>query len=501
MRHKVILNALILGTAQLGGKILSLIFLFKFASDIKDIGLYYYTYAYIPFSLFLDLSAFGLIPGVSKYVSCLISKNEFKKVNYLLKVGSYFSLFLGLIFFLLINFFNNSILSISLFEGYTNEQYNIILKNLQLASYSIIIFPLNSFYKGFLQGHLRMLPSATAILLEHISRLLLYLLLIEDININVISLVFKINFLSYSLSTLALLFFILPIFLKPKERFHALSNLYKMAIPFGIVTMFFTFYQLVDSITLASLGLEGNIYTAYMFETIRLIFIPIVFAQGVGGALNPKINSLCNNKKISEASGIAKKLTNLMIYILIPIIMIYRIFDIEIYSYFYQKDDVYYILADVSIMIFFIGFYKTLIGISQGMTKFNYIVIATFLAIIAKIILNILLVPSYSYMGAIIATINSIFICMVVSYYVLFKDGIRIFGANILALLKSFVIIFISLLLTSIFKIAFLLEYDEQLIGYIYFILMFLAIYFLILLFIRFNSYLYQKQRCCHKIE
>ena len=181
--------------------------------------------------------------------------------------------------------------------------------------------------------------------------------------------------------------------------------------------------------------------------------------------------------------------------------MIYRIFDIEIYSYFYQKDDVYYILADVSIMIFFIGFYKTLIGISQGMTKFNYIVIATFLAIIAKIILNILLVPSYSYMGAIIATINSIFICMVVSYYVLFKGGIKIFGANILALLKSFVIIFISLLLTSIFKIAFLLEYDEQLIGYIYFILMFLAIYFLILLFIRFNSYLYQKQRCCHKIE
>lgn len=101
MERKTIQQALILGIGQLTGKILSLIFLFRFANDLGSSGLTLYTYAYIPFSIFADLSAFGLIPGTSKAISRLIADNEKEKAYYLLKKGTFVCLAIGMIFFCL----------------------------------------------------------------------------------------------------------------------------------------------------------------------------------------------------------------------------------------------------------------------------------------------------------------------------------------------------------------------------------------------------------------
>ena len=159
MKNKVWIQAFILGIGQVGGKILSLIFLFRFAGDIRPFGLYLYTYAYIPFSLFLDLSAFGLIPGVAKGVSKLLADRNDKKVYYILKIGTVFCFCLGILFFLFLNIFNEKILAVTLYKGYTEEEYGIILEHLKLSSITLFIFPLLSFYKGYLQGKFQMLPS------------------------------------------------------------------------------------------------------------------------------------------------------------------------------------------------------------------------------------------------------------------------------------------------------------------------------------------------------
>lgn len=288
MKNKILLQALILGAGQVGGKILALIFLFRFAQDVKPIGLHLYTYAYIPFSLFLDCSSWGIIPGVSKCIAKLLADKENKKVYYALKSGTIFCILIGIIFFILLNIFNEKILAVSLYKGYTEEEYSIILKHLKIASFSLFIFPLLSFYKGYLQGYLKMLPSAIAILTENLTRLILYIYISKTINVDLIQKVFLCNFIAYGVSLFSIFLFVLKDYFKKKESFGFIPVLLKISLPFGMVTMFFTFYQLIDSITLSSLGVEGHIYTAYMFETIRLIFIPIVFAQSVGGVLNPK---------------------------------------------------------------------------------------------------------------------------------------------------------------------------------------------------------------------
>ena len=55
MKNKLFIQGLILAVGQICGKIFSLMFIFLLAQRLKSIGLYLYTYAYIPFSLFLDL--------------------------------------------------------------------------------------------------------------------------------------------------------------------------------------------------------------------------------------------------------------------------------------------------------------------------------------------------------------------------------------------------------------------------------------------------------------
>ncbi|MGM9969171.1 MAG: oligosaccharide flippase family protein [Anaeroplasma sp.] len=214
MKNKLFIQGLILASGQICGKILSLMFIFLLAEKIKPIGLYLYTYAYIPFSLFLDLSSFGIIPGVSRTISKLLAKEEDNKVTYILKTGTIINIILGIIFFIIVNFFSQNILKATLYSGYTKEEYELILNNLKTASLSLLIFPLLSFYKGFLQGHLRMLPSSLAIILETFTRTFLFILISNNIDYSIFSSIFILNFLSYLLALFLLFCFIFPYYFK-----------------------------------------------------------------------------------------------------------------------------------------------------------------------------------------------------------------------------------------------------------------------------------------------
>ena len=177
MKDKTLLQALILGVGQVGAKILSLVFLFRFANDLGKSTMSLYAFAYVPFSLFADLACFGLIPGTSKLVSKLLGQNDEEKVNYLLKRGTLYCIIAGIFFFLFMLFFSRQILSVSLFDGYDEATFETVRTNLLMASLSLFVLPLLHFYKGFLQGHFIMYPSCISIILENVVKLVLYIVL------------------------------------------------------------------------------------------------------------------------------------------------------------------------------------------------------------------------------------------------------------------------------------------------------------------------------------
>lgn len=479
MKNKVLIEALILGAGQIGGKLLSMIFIFSLSKDTKSLGLYLYTYAYIPFSLFLDISAFGIIPGISKCVSTHLAKDEILKVNYLLKIGSILMIIIGIMFFILLNVFNEKIISITIYQGYSEFEYNVIKNNLRLASLSLLVYPLLSFYKGYFQGNMKMAPSSIAIIGENLVRVLLYLAIAKDVSILIFEKTFFINFISYSVALLFMIILVAKNYFKKKEKYNVVIDIYKTSLPFGVVTMFFTMYQLIDSITLSKLNIDSHIYTAYMFEMTRLIFIPIVFAQSIGGALCPKMNSFVLKNEFFKASKYAEVILALVLYILVPCIVLYQLFSKQIYEFFYNNGNNYKILSYGAILILFIGFYKSLIGISQGVNKFYYVVIATFISLASKTILNLKLVGVYSYLGAIISTIISITICIFISYYVLSKSKINLLLKNAKALLIALIFAFISIFLSTIYNLSFLILLDSKMqnIFYAIFIVLFYILF------------------------
>ncbi|MDE5715494.1 MAG: oligosaccharide flippase family protein [Anaeroplasmataceae bacterium] len=486
MRDKTLLQALILGVGQVAAKILSLAFLFRFANDLGKNGMSLYVFAYVPFSLFADLSCFGLIPGTSKLVSKMLGEKENAKISYLLKKGTIYCIIAGICFFLFMLFFSRQILSVSLFDGYTEETFKVVRTNLLFASISLFIIPLLNFYKGFLQGHLIMYPSCISIIIENITKLVLYIFAVHFLrNMNLIYVVFIIYFLGYVLGLIVLFIKVFPFYKQKSEKFHSIPTLLKTSIPFGIATMFFTIYQFIDSLTLSLLLPIEGYYTAYMFETVRLIFFPIVIAQALGGVLNPKMNYMFKEDRIEEAKHIASISSNLIIFILIPLMIVMRYFSEELYGMFYQQENGGKILYHISILIIFFGLYKVLIGLSLGLPKAHYIIISTLFSAVLKYILNYLLIPHMGYMGAIYSTIISVSLCIMSAYYVLHREGISLFWENIKSVILSFLAIFLSAFLVVVFRVCFLLTGYPIYLTIILYSILLLGLYYVFLKLIK----------------
>ena len=216
-----------------------------------------------------------------------------------------------------------------------------------------------------------------------------------------------------------------------------------------------------------------------MFETIRLIFFPIVIAQALGGVLNPKINYMFQEDRIEEAKHIAERCSSLILYILIPFMILIRYFSNDIYNLFYKQENGATILYHISILIIFFGLHKVLIGISLGLPKAHYIIIATILSAIAKYILNYVLVPKFGYLGAIYATILAVSICILAAYYVLHREGICLFLKNIKDILLAGVCTLGSGFLVVLFRVCFLLNRYPAYYSVVLYSIMLMGVYYI----------------------
>ena len=161
----------------------------------------------------------------------------------------------------------------------------------------------------------------------------------------------------------------------------------------------------------------------------------------------------------------------------------------DIYNLFYSQENGNIILFHIADLILFFGLYKVLIGISFGLARSNYMIIATILSGIAKYILNYLFIPRLGYQGAIYATMISISICICVSYYILHKEGINIFLKNLKALFLAVIGGIVSISLVIIFRMVFYLKSYPNYLSVILYSILLLGIYYLIFLFIKIILY------------
>ncbi|MDE6656092.1 MAG: polysaccharide biosynthesis C-terminal domain-containing protein, partial [Anaeroplasmataceae bacterium] len=135
----------------------------------------------------------------------------------------------------------------------------------------------------------------------------------------------------------------------------------------------------------------------------------------------------------------------------------------------------------ISVLIIFFGLHKVLIGISLGLPKAHYIIIATIISAIAKYILNLVFVPKLGFLGAIYATILAISICILAAYFVLHKEGICLFLKNIRDLILSILTTFVSVFFVIIFRTCFLLNHYPAYYSIVAYSILLIGIYYIFL--------------------
>ena len=154
-------------------KILGIIYVIPFHAVVKEQGGALYGYAYTIYSLFLGISSAGIPLAISKIISEYQTLGYYDAKERAFKLGKNISILLGLIAFVVLFIFAPTIAHAVLGEltgGNTIEQVTFVIR---VISTAIIVVPLLSIYRGYLEGHKYLTPSSVSNVIEQVVRVFL----------------------------------------------------------------------------------------------------------------------------------------------------------------------------------------------------------------------------------------------------------------------------------------------------------------------------------------
>ena len=415
--NMLVKKSFILAIGNTINKILGMVFIYILANNDKAI---LYQTSYLFFSIFNDIATIGLIPGTTKITSALAED----EVSIFLGFGKRLTKAIGglaiSVYFIL-----------GLFYLRYNENSNQI--GLVLAGISLFITPSLYFFRGYNQGMLNMNKVAFSLILEGIVRIMI-ISLNFFINVNISYLALIANFLAFLCSYL---------YIKINKDYKEKNNKYLVkyfnyCLPYGMTTLFFTLYQAIDVFMIYKYVNDTKYISAYLYEANRLIYLPVMIASSFAATL------ISSFKEKKDLKAIFLYLNAILVFFT----GLYLLFPKEIFAFLYPKNAYgYVVLRYMVIQIIIFGLYKIILGILHAINKVNGIVCLTWISLILKYTLNRILMTSYSYIGAIIATNICALLCIIYALIILRFEKIKIFGIYTYEIIKYSLMFIISLAL------------------------------------------------------
>jgi len=154
-------------------KILGMLYVIPFYSVIGDKGGALYGYAYSVYSIFLSISTAGIPLAISKIISEYNELGYYDAKEKAFKLGKKVLNLVGIICFILMMIFAKPIASLIIKDvtgGNTIEQVTFVIR---MISTAILVVPILSIYRGYLQGHKFITPTSISQVLEQIIRVVI----------------------------------------------------------------------------------------------------------------------------------------------------------------------------------------------------------------------------------------------------------------------------------------------------------------------------------------
>lgn len=298
-------------------KILGIIYVIPFYAIIGGQGGALYGYAYNIYSIFLGISQAGLPLAMSKLISEYNTLGYYETKEKIYKVGKNFLNILGVICFLILFIFAPQIADLiigGVTDGNSPEDIVFVIR---IISTAILVVPILSVSRGYLQGHKFITPTPVSQIIEQVVRVLIIVigsyLMLRVFNLPLRTAVGCAVFAATVGAICSYLYIYIKI-KKNKEQFIVKSvkkepnlstkKILKMliiyAVPFVMIDLFRSIYNSVDVITLVKALVNDFGYLTKDAETVmsvistwglKLNMIIISVVSGIMTSLIPNLTS------------------------------------------------------------------------------------------------------------------------------------------------------------------------------------------------------------------
>nr|WP_228099246.1 polysaccharide biosynthesis protein [Granulicatella sp. 19428wC4_WM01] len=392
-----------------------------------------YTLAYVPYALFIDIGTAGFPLAITKQISQLNAKGEYKASIHLFKNSLIIMSILGVISAAVFYFSADLLSAVS---GITPTQFvsdNVrVLRSLAPA---LLIIPPMSLLRGFFQGFQQMTTPALSQIIDQFSRVA-YMLIMTYYVIHIahgsfIDAVVQSTFAAFIGASVSLIFLLFELY---KER-HYIFEKVKLgkntlsismkdsffmvlqdSIPFVLISSGTSMMSFIDQLTYQHVVQNFSnfsqkhisiTYSWFSANATKLVSIVGSLTMAVTSATIPTISRLYHQGNKKELAKATSDNLRLYAFIVIPASIGLFIVSNSMYRLFYSDANGGHILKTFAIGLIFTGLFSMFISTLQGMGKHHIAIKSLSILLLSKLTFNLLFIMLFKEQGPGFANIAS----------------------------------------------------------------------------------------------
>ena len=435
-------------------KILGILYVIPFYAMIGTAGGALYGYAYSIYSFFINMSTAGIPLAISRVTSDYNTKGYYNVKKRAFLLARKYAVIIGIISFILIILLAPLLAKLvmgNLTGGNSLEDITLVIR---VIAFAILVVPILSVYRGYIQGHMIMGPNSVAQVIEQLVRVGIII-----VGSFVVVKLFKLSttisvsvaLVGATIGGICSLLYLLKIYRNNKSRFNDKINpqnepvitnkeIIKLiliyAIPFIMIDVCKAAYDFIDTFTVVK-GLvnHAEFTTSAAEDIVSMIstwgkkFNMIILSVNTGIIVS-LIPSLSESITKEDNKNITKKINDsfsLLLSLGIPMCIGISILSHPIWTLFYGNGDGSIFLSYFIFTSIFIALFSLSVTIIQLFKDYRVLIISMLVGLVLKILLNYNLISNFyklglpPYYGVFTASIIGYFVTFVICILVLYK--------------------------------------------------------------------------------
>ena len=465
-------------------KILGVLYVIPFYDIIGEQGGTLYGYAYNIYNIFLIISSAGIPMAISKLTSEYNSLKMEEKKNRMYYLASNIITVFSVASFLICFIFATQLSNILIGSLEGGNKIEDVVFVIRLISFALLVIPLLSIKRGYLQGHRYISEPSISQIIEQIVRIAV-ILIGSYLSVYIFKLPIKyavgISVFAACIGGIATYIYLFIITKKNKKQLgleqpkikekkydkEIISKIITYSIPFIVINLANSIYTFTDMVLiiryLPKLGFSATDteFITSIFTTWGVKFVTILtsISTGLVISLIPNMVKDFTEKNIDKVNQNYNKCLKMIMLIVAPLAIFISVMSKSVWGVFYGQNEFGPMVIKYTIIVTIMDCLYTIINsILQSINQRKMVYISVITGIILNIVLDVPLMYLFSYLnlpayyGAITASLTGVCVANIMSIIFL-KKKMNLNHQETIKTIPRFIIsIIISIIILNTFN-------------------------------------------------